>query len=117
MSVPVSGHPGRRLHNNGFEPGKGKQFTTCWSDKYKKTAYSDSSSQHINQCLPLQVFREFAQPDPLASDGSTTVYILLFFDLARLIISIEKLVNNPLMTQQLAYACRNAQLVSMRVSS
>ena len=28
ISAPVSGHPGRRLHNNGFEPGKGKQFTT-----------------------------------------------------------------------------------------
>ncbi len=43
-TVLVSGHPGRRLHNNESEPGKGKQFTTRWSDQYGKTAYSDSSS-------------------------------------------------------------------------
>jgi hypothetical protein len=40
-----------------------------------------------------------AQPGPLASNGSTTVGILLFFDLARLVITVEKLINNPLMTQ------------------
>ena len=91
---------------------------TCWSDKDGKTVYSDSSSQHINQCLPLQVFREFAQPGPLASNGSTTVRILLFFDLAGLVISIEKAGQQSINdTEELAYACRNAQIVSMRVSS
>jgi len=47
----------------------------------------------------LKVFRKFTQTRPLTSKSSTAVRILLFFDLARLAIAVEKLVNNRLMTK------------------
>jgi hypothetical protein len=47
----------------------------------------------------LKVFRKFTQTRPLPSKSSTAERILLFFDLARLVIAVEELIKNRLMTE------------------
>ena len=47
----------------------------------------DFSSQHINNCFPLQFFWELRQAGPLVAKGFLTERVLLLLDLTTLIIA------------------------------